>query len=671
MLNKKRWVYKENIHDLNLINDICDTFDISPVLAEILLNRNMTKEDINDYLNTHKTQFLDPFGLKDMDIACECIKKHIKNKSKIAIYGDYDVDGITATFILVDYFRSIGVDVIYYIPDRAIDGYGLNNGAIDKLKSHNIDLIITVDVGITAIDEVEYAKSLGLDIVITDHHTPLDTLPQANAVIDPKRKDDTYKNPNLAGVGVSYKLAYALSDLNEEIMQKYSHIACIGTIADMVSLIGENRFIAKYGLKKLSTISNYGLDALINVCSIDKETITSGNISFSLAPRLNAAGRIESASTAVELLLCDNASDAEILSDKLDNENKSRQDEELKILNEALEIIDNKKLYKNNVIIVAKENWHHGIIGIVSSKITEKYYKPSAVLSINPDGTCKASGRSIPGFNFFDALQHCQDDLIKFGGHELAAGFSLLESNISKFDHNINKYSDGIINDDLLTQKIHIDYDITSDDINLNLANDIKKMEPFGIGNKTPVFSIKDLKIENIRIHKSGKHAFLTLNNKNKRFDSPAFNIVECIKQYGYNDKINVAGTININYYKGDTLAQFITKDVNSHKDSLINIDNLRKIFIIIKTQIENKNNLIKLNDLSKNLFTKQNLYYSTKRLKAVLDIFTELKLISTYYLNDSVKIEKGDNFNYKCDIYKSELFSKICEDDILINTSC
>ena len=347
--------------------------NISPLIASVILSRGIADDDIKSYILKDSSQFYDPFLINGMTKAVEYIKNAINLKTKIAVYGDYDVDGITSTYIVYDYLKSLGADIMYYIPDRADEGYGVNNSAIDFLKDKGIGLVITVDVGITAVEETLYAKENGIDFIITDHHTPKDSLPDAVAVINPKINGNKYPNTELAGVGVAFKLVYALSGCDALVMKKYSEAAAIGTIADMVPLKGENRFIASYGLENLKSTENIGLSALIDVAGIEKSQITSSNISFGLAPRINAAGRIASAGVSVDLLLETNKERATEIASCLDEDNKVRQAEEHRILEEAEEIINRDKLYDDNVIVVAKEDWHHGVIGIVSSKITEKY----------------------------------------------------------------------------------------------------------------------------------------------------------------------------------------------------------------------------------------------------------------------------------------------------------
>ncbi len=647
----------------NLIEHISKKFNISPITAQVITNRGIVEDcEVDEFINPDINQFLDPYELPNMHSGVACIQDNIKNNNKIAVYGDYDVDGITSTYIVYDYLKSLDANVIFYIPNRSDEGYGLNKHAIDYLYSENVKLIITVDVGITAIEEVAYIKSRNMDVVVTDHHTPVDTLPNADAVINPKIPGCMYKNPNLAGVGVAFKLVYALSGLSKQIIDRYCVFACIGTIADMVPLTGENRFIASYGLKLIRQTDNFGLKALIDVSNIDINNIDSGNISFGIAPRLNAAGRIDSAVTSVNLFLSNNCKNAEKLAQILDSNNKLRQIEEQKILEEALEIIEKDRLYEDNVIIVAKQGWHHGIIGIVSSKITEKYYKPSAVISINDDGTGKASGRSISGFSLFDSLNYCSDVLIKFGGHELAAGFSVEEDKIDKFRRKINEYAQCIITEEIATPKLNIDAIIDASQITIELCDELNYLEPYGIGNRTPILGIYNTSVTNVRFHKSGKHAFLSLSASNCSFDSPAFNMADDLKIYSNGDEVDIAGTLNVNTYNGVKTAQFLIRDIKPTDKCRIDIDNLRILFVCIKNFLASNITDFRINELSDYINREYNRRLGRERIKNMLKIFDELNLINFNVKYDCVKISKGDAYHMKCDIEKSDIYKSISE---------
>ncbi len=655
MTTSKKWIVLDC--DKDKISQISKQYNISPLIASVILGRGITAdEEIARYISKDEALFFDPFLLKDMDKAVEYIKSAVSLGKKIAIYGDYDVDGITSTYIMYDYLQSAGADVIYYIPDRADEGYGVNSEAILQLKKKNVDLIITVDVGITAVEETKFAKENGIDIIITDHHTPKDILPAAAAVINPKTEGNIYPNKELAGVGVAYKLVYALSGCDKKVMIKYSEAAAIGTIADMVPLMGENRFIAASGLDALKTTENVGISALMEASGLEKSQLTSANVSFGIAPRLNAAGRISSAQVSVELFLEKNKAKAAEIAAKLDEANKLRQEEERSILEEAEEIIQRNKLYENDVIVVAKKGWHHGVIGIVSSKITEKYYRPSAVISINEDGTAKASGRSISGFNLFDALSRCSDSLLKFGGHSLAAGFSLEEKNIADFEHAINIYAHSVMTRETLTPKLIVDAVISPEDINCSTAAELDILEPFGIGNRTPVFAVEDVAVTQCRNHKSGKHTFLTLEKGRSRFDAPAFNMAERAGKLSLTERISVAGFININTFRGVDNIQFVVKDIKECDSSCLDDNKLRCVFVCIKNYVSKNTFRFSLGEL-KDKLAEANCSLGITKIKTAFEIFRELDLVIAQLEGESVSIKRGKNFYSKCNLEDSEVY--------------
>ena len=658
MFKSKKWIINEVSQDR--VAQVADKFGISHLIAKIILLRGYEEnKEIENFLNFNNACFYDPYLLHDMQKAVDYIKSSVKLNKKIAVYGDYDVDGITSTYILYDYLTSIGANVIYYIPFRADEGYGINNTAIDTLKSEGVELIITVDVGITAVDEIKYAYSQGIDVIVTDHHTLKDTLPSCHAIINPKIPGD-YPFDSLAGVGVAYKLIYALSGCDEEIAKKYSSMAALGTIADMVPLTDENRYIVHKGLIELNNTTNQGLKALIEISGISGKEITSSSVGYILAPRLNAAGRIASATQSIKLLLENDKTNALKLAMELDSDNQFRQQEEQKILQEAMEIINKNKLYDDEVIVVAAKNWHHGIIGIVSSKITETYYKPSTVISINDDGTAKASGRSISGFNLFNALSHCSEYLQKFGGHELAAGFTVYTDKIDDFRIKINEYAKNIITEEISTPKLHIDAVISADDISTDNISMLKMLEPCGIGNRSPMFCIKDVCIKNIRYPNMGKHAFLSLQDGNKTIEAPAFNMASNLKDYGCGDKISVAGSLGTNTYRGITTAQLLIKDV--HQSDLITINKpvLKDIFNVIKFNIESNQNTITASSIR----TKCNNRYTINQIKTALTIYNELKIIDmTTDDSNTVTIFKGVNYNTKNTLKDSPTYRHFCNE--------
>ena len=431
-MNKKWQIYET---DENKIKQMEEKYGINKLLATILVNRNITKEeDIRLFLEPTRNDFHDPFLMTDMKKAVDRIIQAIKSQEKITIYGDYDVDGITSITVLKSFLQERGMEVDTYIPNRLEEGYGLNKEAIGKIVKKGCQLMITVDCGISAVNEIAYANSLGIETIVTDHHEPGNQLPQAIAVIDNKRKDSQYPFRELAGVGVVFKFIQAIGmtlGLKEEEYLKYLDIVCVGTISDIVPLVNENRVIAKLGLLLIGQTKNIGLRSIILSSGYNK--IDSNSISFGIAPRINACGRMGKAEEALELLLCKNINYANELTQKLNNHNRVRQETEKSIFENAVQQIEQEHLDQNNAILVGGENWHHGVIGIVSSKITEMYFKPSILLSFEEDGMGKGSGRSIPGFDLHEALTQCSDTIEKFGGHSMAVGVTVRKNQFLKF----------------------------------------------------------------------------------------------------------------------------------------------------------------------------------------------------------------------------------------------
>ena len=652
---KKNWLLPHIDKEETL--RISEKFNVSPLVAKILCARGFDDDSIANFLCNDMQFLYDPFLLNDMQKAVERLNEAISNGEKVAVYGDYDVDGITATYIMYDYLNGLLQDCIYYIPSRLDEGYGINNDAIDKLKAQNVSLIVTVDVGITAISEVEYAKSIGIDIIITDHHELKDELPDAIAVVNPKIRSANYPFDALAGVGVAFKLIYAHSGLNIETLQKYGDMVAIGTVADMVPLFGENRFIASVGIERLRRTSNKGLRAVMSVAGISQDGISSSDISFAIAPRLNAAGRMTHAGEAVDLLLEKDTKKAYILAEKLDACNRERQSLEQEIFLEATDIIEKNKLYENNFIKVANKGWAHGVIGIVSSKITDKYYKPSAVVSINEDGSGKASGRSIKGINLFDILNTCSENLVKFGGHELAAGFTVKPGEADDFYKKIISKISAIMTDEIATPYIEIDCLIEPDDINLSQVNSLHILEPYGIGNRSPVFCMTDILIDSVRYTQNGKHAFLTCSKNGLSFELPAFSMTDTIKNFEKGDFINVAGTLGTNTFKGTTKAQFVIRDIKfSEKARMISRKNLETVFSAIRPRLIDSNCVISYDEyIPCDRYEKHKT--DNPKTETILKVFEELKIIDITYKEDKLIISKGINFFEKNDLFSSKTF--------------
>ena len=436
-MNKKWEIYQTNEEK---VEELQEKYKLNRLLSTLLTNRGITKEaEITKFLNPKRSDFYDPFGMPDMEKAVERILKAIENKEQIIIYGDYDVDGITSVTVLKSFLEERGIQVNVYIPNRLNEGYGLNKTAVEEIVKQGNKLMITVDCGITAVEEVEYAKTFGIETIVTDHHEPAEELPKAIAVVDAKRKDNKYECRNLAGVGVVFKLIQALSiklGLDPKEYLKYLDIVCVGTISDIVPLTDENRVIVKLGLKLVEQTKNLGLKEILQSCGYSK--INSTTISFGVAPRINACGRMGHQEEALNLLLSKEGNEVKELTQKINEYNKTRQEIEKNIYNEAVEQIEKEGLDTKNTIVVSGKGWHHGVIGIVSSKITELYFKPS-ILLCEEDGECKGSGRSIPGFDLHEALMECNDTIDKFGGHAMAVGINIKKEKVEEFKEEFDK----------------------------------------------------------------------------------------------------------------------------------------------------------------------------------------------------------------------------------------
>lgn len=559
----KKWIIEENNNEK--IEYIKEKFELNHLTAKILSNRNilgkeMDYNDIRKFLNPTRNDFYDPFLLPDMEKAIDRIEEAITKNEKILIYGDYDADGITSTTLLTKFFKDIGINVENYIPNRLTEGYGLNNKAIDKIKEKETKLIITVDCGITSIKEIEYAKKLGIDVIITDHHEPSEEIPKAIAIIDAKRKNNKYPFNQLAGCGIAFKLTQALSikrNLNENIYLKNLDIVAIGTISDLVPIVDENRVIVKLGLMLLKQTKNIGLKLLLKKSQIKE--IDSTSISFGITPRINAAGRLGNQYDSLELFITENYEKAENLAEKLNSYNLERQKIGNKIYEEALLQLKDKE---NNCIILGKENWHHGIIGIVSSKITEKFYKPSILVCFEGEKAI-GSGRSIEGFDLYKAISSSKQYLSAFGGHTMACGLSLLKKDFEKFKSSVEKYTNEKLDLSKQEQKIIIDYIIKDDDLEIDKIKELSILKPYGEQNTEPIIMYQNLEIIGIRTLSENKHIKLLLKNKdNVKIDVIGFNLGELAEIYKIGDKINIIGNIEINTFNGKDTIQIRLIDI-------------------------------------------------------------------------------------------------------------
>ena len=558
-MNKKWQVYQ--VED-EKVEELEKKYSINKLLATILVNRGITEEDkIEKFLKPKRSDFYDPYGMPDMNIAVERIIKAIENKEKTIIYGDYDVDGITSVTVLKSFLEERGLQVAEYIPNRLEEGYGLNKKAVEYIASQGYTLMITVDCGISAIEEVQYANELGIETIVTDHHEPGNELPNALAVVDAKRKDNTYQFRNLAGVVVVFKLIQALGikmGLDEKEYLKYLDIVCIGTISDIVPLVDENRVIVKLGLKLVEQTRNLGLRAILQ--SSGYSEIDSSTISFGVAPRINACGRMGHQEEALKLFLSKDINEVNELTQKLNEYNRLRQETEKNIYADAIAQIERDGLDNNNTIVVMGKNWHHGVIGIVSSKITEIYFKPSILLCEEEDNG-KGSGRSIPGFDLYEALTECKESIDKFGGHSMAVGINVKKDKFEEFKQKLEQIAKEKHIEEIVPI-LKIDAQISLDEINKDMVDSLKELEPFGEENKTPLFAFKNLKIDSIRALSEGKHLKLTLKDNKNIVNAIGFNLGELANDYKIGDKVDVVGNLEINSFNGVDNIQINIKDL-------------------------------------------------------------------------------------------------------------
>ncbi len=591
---------------------------ISSVTAGILYNRDYrTATAVRDFINSSTENLHDPFLMKDMDKAVTRIKKALETNERITVYGDYDVDGVTAVTLIYLYLRSLGAQIDYYIPSRSKEGYGISVMALDTLKERGTDLIVTVDTGITANSEAEYAKSLGLEMVITDHHECHALLPDACAVVNPHRPDCPYPFKELAGVGVVFKLACAIeadlageahrAEAIERVFRNYADLVAIGTVADVMPLIDENRVIVKHGLEYLSETEREGLGALIDAASTTassgrtafadgktkkKRKVNAGFIGFALAPRINAAGRISSAEKAVALLLSEDPERAAEMAQELCEINTRRQRAENKIAEEAYRIIEATHDFANDrIIVLENDSWEQGIIGIVCSRITEKYGLPSILISFDgavvkephPTDVGKGSGRSVKGLNLVDALDYCKDLLVRFGGHELAAGLSVSRANIDRFRRQINLYAKEQLTEDLSVIRYEADSTVSPDEIDMVLAEELTKLEPFGVANPTPVFLLKDLTVNRVIPMGSGKHCKLLLSYGESSFQAVWFGVAASDLAFYPGEQVDLLCQISINEFRGRSSVQLILQDVKLSENCRLQYeketDRYRQIF--------------------------------------------------------------------------------------------
>lgn len=561
--SRTRW--KINECDPQQVEQLVRECAISPLLARLLLNRGIaTPEQAKAFLQIDAAQFRDPYLLDGMERAVERIRRAIQTGEPICLYGDYDADGVSSTALMIHVMRELGATFDYYIPNRFTEGYGLNNEAIRQIAERGFRLVVTVDTGISAVEQVAYANQLGLDVIVTDHHEPPAVLPDAYAVINPKKPGCPYPFDMLAGVGVAFKLAHAL--LGEPPMHLVD-IAAIGTIADLVPLVDENRLLAHFGLKQMNRTSHVGLQALISQCGLGGKELTAGNIGFAIGPRINAGGRLETAAAAVKLLTTDDPEEAQALAETLDQYNRERQDLVTAMAQEAEEMVLSQfPPDEHSFLLVAKEGWNVGVVGIVASRLVEKFYRPTIVLSIDPEkGTAKGSARSIAGFDMYEALTACKEWLLHYGGHTMAAGMTLSVEHIDQLRQELNRLAKEKLGPDDFIPQIRVDAAVKLHEITLEAVRGLEVLEPYGMGNPTPVFLLEDVRTSGLRkIGRDDSHLKCTLiSEEGVQVDAVGFGLATVAEHVTPVASLRVVGELSVNEWNGIQKPQIILKDLS------------------------------------------------------------------------------------------------------------
>ncbi len=684
---EKNWLIKStDTQEFNsAVSDIASGLGINPVVAKLLYNRGYTDvASAKAFVYMESEMLMNPFKMKDMDRGIEGIRAAIARGERITVYGDYDVDGVTSVCTLYLYLKSLGAKVDYYIPNRAGEGYGVSTPAIDSIKENGSTLVITVDTGTTAVEEVEYAKSIGVNFIITDHHECRSDLPEALAVINPHRPDCEYPFKELAGVGVVFKLICAYEervlgksriDAAKRIFSLYADLVAIGTIADVMPIKEENRIIVRYGLAMIEKTERIGLAALIEAASAKNDAqrsaqrkkkvkITSGYIGYTIAPRINAAGRIKEASLAVELFLSNDRTRAREIAEELCQTNKERQAEENKIMQEAYQKIEQYDIENDPVIVLDADNWHHGVIGIVASRITEKYTRPAILVSFegnesetpSPDDVGKGSGRSIKGMNLVDALCYCQEHLVKFGGHELAAGLSVTRGELDNFRRLINEYARKNLSEADMVQTVEADCELDFSDVNLGLAKGIQLLEPYGVSNPIPGFVLRGVTVNDITGISEGKHTRLSLGNGRYTLSAMYFsNSPDSLGIY-VGDKVDVLFNLDVNEWGGRESAQVIVRDIKpsvtekerhrsetarfeeikngaaftAEENILPDRDDFAAVYRLIQNLVRMDIDVLKHRDIISRLrSTDPSVHIGYVKLKIIMMVFKELNILS------------------------------------------
>lgn len=555
----RKWIIKTPHPQLQVA--LSNELKIHPIVAQLLVNRQVsTADEARDFLDGNFASLHDPFLLKDMDKAVARLKVARVNKEKVMIFGDYDVDGVTSSAVLARAFQQFGLDVVNHIPHRLKDGYGLNHTIAKEAKEQGVRLLVAVDCGISAVSEVETLRQEGIDVIVVDHHEPLsEKIPQAVAVIDPKRKDCLYPFGSLAAVALAFKLAQAL--LGKDYQQDLDLVA-LGTITDVVPLHGENRILVKEGLPRIEKTKNFGLQALIKTARIKGKKLTPKHVGFILGPRINAMGRIDSAEKSLRLLMAQDQTEAEQIAATLEAHNRQRQETQSAIIDEALHKVEQEVNFKKDrVIVVGACGWHRGVVGIVASRLMDTYYRPSIVLSIE-DGIATGSARSIEGFHLFDALSRCAHLLEDFGGHEHAAGLTIREENIEAFRQKMNQIACDELSDEDLKPSLSIDCEIPLHSVSLDLVKIVNRLYPFGEGNPEPLFCSRNLIVKSPPVVLGRDTLKFWVTDKKTVISAVGFGMGAYQPLVAQGKPIDIAYTISIDDWNKEPTVQLELKDI-------------------------------------------------------------------------------------------------------------
>ncbi len=557
----RRWIVSPL--DKEAAAQLAEDCEINPFLALLLVTRGITDpETASEFLLGGEIAD-DPFGFADMDLAVERIQRALDNHEQMAVYGDYDADGVTSTVLLYTYLREKEADVTYYLPDREKEGYGLHKESIDLLHQQGVKLIITVDNGIAAVGEIAYAASLGVDVVVTDHHQPQETLPAAVAVVDPHRADCGSEFKDYAGVGVAFKLVCALEGDAEPVMARFGDLVAIGTLGDVMPLTGENRALVRAGLRVLNEGNRPGLRALARAAGAENKELSSANVVFTLVPRLNAAGRMDSPDRAARLLMTAQDDVAEALAGEIQQCNVRRQETETGILTQVIERLQAEpRLLADRVLVIDGENWHPGVVGIIAARIVERYGKPCILLAVK-DGQAKGSGRSVKGFSLFEAIAACEDTLSHFGGHELAAGVGLSADNIPEFRRRINAFAAERY-PNMPAPELRLDFKLRPSQVDVEKLNLLKALEPVGAGNSAPVFGLFQMRLDNITPLSGGKHVRLSVSRDDTRLSVLKFGMSYDDFPFECGQILNLAVTLERNEFRGVVTPSVLAKEIRS-----------------------------------------------------------------------------------------------------------